>query len=91
MPSVSAAGVCSEHFFFKRVDIQAIRAPGVVLVGLLVPLAVTVSVLAGDGVPSQGVLVLRVGCAVLGDAVLRYVITKCGRYSPLIYSNLVKR
>jgi formate-dependent nitrite reductase membrane component NrfD len=63
---------------------------GVVLIGLVIPLAVTIGVLAGSGPPSQGLLVLRVVCAVLGDAVLRYVITKCGRYSPLIYSNVVK-
>lgn len=63
---------------------------GVVLVGLVIPFAVTIGVLAGSGPPSPGLLVLRVVCAVLGDAVLRYVITKCGRYSPLIYSNVVK-
>ena len=63
---------------------------GVVLVGLVIPLALTIGALAGSGPPSHGLLVLRVVCAVLGDAVLRYVITKCGRYSPLIYSNVVK-
>lgn len=63
---------------------------GVVLIGLVIPFAVTIGALAGGGPPSPGLLVLRVLCAVVGDAVLRYVITKCGRYSPLIYSNVVK-
>jgi formate-dependent nitrite reductase membrane component NrfD len=63
---------------------------GVVVVGLVIPIAITILALAGDGNPALSLLMVRVICAVLGDMILRYVITKSGRYSPLIYSNIVK-
>jgi formate-dependent nitrite reductase membrane component NrfD len=63
---------------------------GVVVMGLAIPIAITIGALAGNGSPYLSLLILRVICAVLGDMILRYVITKSGRYSPLIYSNIVK-
>lgn len=63
---------------------------GAVIIGLIIPVAVTLGALAGEGTMGQGLLILRVCCAVLGDATLRYVLTKSGRYSPLFYSNIVR-
>lgn len=63
---------------------------GVVVIGFAVPAAITLGAAAISDLPPQGLLVLRALCALLGDAVLRYVIAKSGRYAPLIYSNVVK-
>ena len=64
---------------------------GLVLVGLIIPIAITLALLGAESGANQGLLMLRVVCAVLGDVALRYLVTKSGRYSPLIYSNIVKR
>lgn len=63
---------------------------GVVVIGFAVPLAITAGAMAGSGLPPQGLLILRVVSAIVGDVVLRYLIAKSGRYAPLIYSNVVK-
>lgn len=63
---------------------------GVVLIGLLIPLLITLYVWGSNGDAGAGILYLRIICALIGDGMLRYVITKSGRYSPLIYSNIVQ-
>lgn len=63
---------------------------GVVLIGLFVPLVITIHVWGSQGGSGAGILSLRIICALIGDGMLRYVITKSGRYSPLIYSNIVQ-
>ncbi|MFH1489289.1 MAG: NrfD/PsrC family molybdoenzyme membrane anchor subunit, partial [Pseudomonadota bacterium] len=63
---------------------------GVVLIGLIVPLAVSLKYWVNGVDSSQGFVYLRFLCAFIGDLALRYVITKSGRYTPLIYTNLVR-
>lgn len=74
-----------------RGDLSLLFYLGVVVIGLAIPVVITLGGLASGGGLSSGLLVLRAVCAVLGDASLRYAITKAGRYSPLIYSNIVRR
>jgi len=64
--------------------------PGVVLIGLLVPIGITAYYWANDLSSGLGLVYLRILCAILGDVTLRYIISKAGRYSPLIYSNVVR-
>ena len=63
---------------------------GVVLIGLVVPLAVSLKYWVNGVDSSQGFVYLRFVCAFVGDLALRYVITKSARYTPLIYTNLVR-
>ena len=63
---------------------------GVVLIGLLVPIGITFYYWANNPSSGPGLVYLRSLCAILGDVTLRYVISKSGRYSPLIYTNVVQ-
>ena len=68
------AGDCSVYFYV-----------GVLVIGILIPLIITLS-LWGNNVTniSVGVLVLRFLCALIGDAIMRYVLMKAPFYTPLI-------
>jgi formate-dependent nitrite reductase membrane component NrfD len=60
----------------------------VVGLGLVVPIGViTASYLAGLEILAPGILYLSVFCEMGGDITLRYLILKCGFYSPLITSS----
>jgi formate-dependent nitrite reductase membrane component NrfD len=63
---------------------------GVVLLGLIIPIVISLKFWAGDMSSGQGLVYLRIICAFIGDLTLRYLISKSGRYSPLIYSNIVR-
>ena len=58
---------------------------GVVAVGILIPLIITLFVWGNDmaGV-GGGLLFLRCICVVIGDLVMRYIIMRTALYSPLI-------
>ena len=61
---------------------------GLVLIGLIIPLAITIGYWVKGPGGMYGFLFLRFVCAFIGDLTLRYLISKSGRYSPLIYSNV---
>lgn len=61
---------------------------GVVLLGLIIPLAITIVFWVKGPGEMYGLLFLRFICAFIGDLTLRYLISKAGRYSPLVYSNV---
>jgi formate-dependent nitrite reductase membrane component NrfD len=63
---------------------------GVVFVGLFIPILITLHFWANEVDIDPTVLSLRIICALIGDLMLRYVISKAGRYAPLIYSNIVQ-
>lgn len=62
--------------------------PGVILIGLVLPLAITFLFWTTDAV-SANLLSLRIASSLIGDFTLRYVISSAGRYSPLVYSNVM--
>jgi polysulfide reductase chain C len=64
---------------------------GVVLIGILVPIIITVTHWVNGLDSGSGVIYLRILFAIVGDATLRYIISKSGRYAPLVYSNVVHR
>jgi len=61
----------------------------VVLIGLVIPIAISLYYWGNGLNQAKGLLYLRMICALIGDVSLRYTISKSGRYSPLIYSNAV--
>jgi len=63
---------------------------GVVMIGLIVPMGITVYFWSNNPGSGQGLVFLRILCAIIGDVTLRYVISKSGRYSPLIYTNVTR-
>jgi len=62
----------------------------VVLIGLVIPIAVSLYYWANGMGQGESFVYLRIVCALIGDVSLRYAISKSGRYSPLIYSNAVR-
>ena len=56
---------------------------GVVLLGIVVPIAVLSPVSLTQEASTAGFIVAAV-CAILGGIALRYVILKAGMYSPLV-------
>ncbi|MBW2066963.1 MAG: polysulfide reductase NrfD [Deltaproteobacteria bacterium] len=62
---------------------------GFLLLGLALPLALTLEFWAKSQSLHGFFLFLRFLCAFIGDLTLRYLIFKSGRYSPLLYSNVV--
>lgn len=72
-------------------DLSPVFYPGVVLIGFIIPTIITLYFWANNNIAQGYSLVyLRAICAVIGDLTLRYVISKSGRYAPLIYSNIVQ-
>jgi hypothetical protein len=58
---------------------------GVIAVGIMIPLIITLSLWANGGAnPSGGLLCLRFLCVIIGDLAMRYTIMKGALYSPLI-------
>ena len=68
------AGDCSVYFYV-----------GVLVIGIFIPLIITIS-LWGESITniSGGIVVLRFLCALIGDAIMRYVLMKAPFYTPLI-------
>ncbi len=60
---------------------------GVIGIGSVIPLIITLYLYANSLGSPEGLLWLRVLCVLTGDLVLRYCILKAGRYMPLIHSN----
>ena len=69
-------------------DLSPLFYVGFVLIGLVIPLAITIGYWVTGPGAMYGLLFLRFICAFIGDLTLRYLISKSGRYSPLIYSNV---
>ena len=61
---------------------------GVVIIGIIIPLIITLA-LWGDNLTGAGpgLFLLRLVCILIGDLALRYLILRCGMYSPLIPSS----
>lgn len=58
---------------------------GVIIIGILIPLIITLTVWGGDvSKVSGGILFLRFVCVLIGDLMMRYTIMKGALYSPLI-------
>ena len=58
---------------------------GVIAVGIMVPLIITLSLWGNEAANlSGGLLCLRFGCVIIGDLAMRYAIMKGALYSPLI-------
>jgi len=83
----SPAGQESLRVIIKA-DLSAFFYVGVVLIGFIIPIAISLNFWADNTVSGYGLVYLRIICAIIGDLTLRYVISKSGRYSPLIYSNV---
>jgi formate-dependent nitrite reductase membrane component NrfD len=61
---------------------------GVVIVGMVIPVAaVTSSFFIGLEVIPAALLYAAISCGLLGDLIMRYLILRCGMYSPLITSS----
>ena len=68
------AGDCALHFYI-----------GVLLIGICVPLIITLSFWGSDlSSVNAGLVILRLICVLIGDATIRYVIMKAHLYPPLI-------
>jgi len=66
-------------------DSSALLYVGVVAVGLLIPLVVTLYIWGGGvGKIGGGIVLLRFICVFIGDLVMRYEIMKGGLYTPLL-------
>lgn len=71
---------------------QMLRGPmspifygGVVVIGILVPVAAIISSLAmGVGAVPVALLAVAIACVLIGDLSMRYLIMKCGTYTPLL-------
>jgi polysulfide reductase chain C len=60
----------------------------VVCLGMVVPLAAVISTFVmGLGATPAAFLYLAIGCGLLGDLAIRYLILRCGLYHPLIPSS----
>lgn len=60
----------------------------VVVVGMVIPLAAVISsLLVGLGSTPAALLYIAILCGLLGDLAMRYLILRCGMYSPLIPSS----
>ncbi len=58
---------------------------GVILIGIIIPLMITLSIWSGGaGQPGGGTLLLRFLCVVVGDLAMRYSIMRSAVYAPLI-------
>ena len=58
---------------------------GVVIVGVVIPLiAIIISFFAGLEATPVVLLYAAIFCGLLGDLAMRYLILRCGLYSPLI-------
>jgi len=75
-------------FYFWNAHHSPLFYVGLVLIGLIIPLAITIGYWVKGPGGMYGFLFLRFICAFIGDLTLRYLISKSGRYSPLIYSNV---
>jgi formate-dependent nitrite reductase membrane component NrfD len=61
---------------------------GVVIIGMAVPLtAVISSLLTGLETGAMAFLYMAILCGLIGDLAMRYLILRCGMYSPLIPSS----
>ncbi len=72
-----------------RGQLAVLIYPGVILIGFILPLAITFLFWKNDAVFAN-LLYLRIASAVIADFILRYVISRAGRYTPLVYSNLME-
>jgi len=71
-------------------DLSLLFYVAVVLIGLIIPVAISLKFLFDGIIPSSGLICLRIVCAFIGDLALRYAISKAGRYTPFFYSNVVQ-
>jgi formate-dependent nitrite reductase membrane component NrfD len=68
------AGDCSVHFYI-----------GTVVLGIIIPLVITLSLWGGDlSSRGMGLFFIRFLCVLVGDAAMRYSIMKAPLYTPLI-------
>jgi formate-dependent nitrite reductase membrane component NrfD len=68
------AGDCALHFYI-----------GVLLIGICVPLLITLSFWGSDlSNVNAGLVILRLLCVLIGDATMRYVVMKAPLYPPLV-------
>jgi formate-dependent nitrite reductase membrane component NrfD len=68
------AGDCALQFYI-----------GVLLIGICIPLIITLSVWGSDlSNVNAGLVILRLLCVLIGDAAIRYVIMKAPLYPPLV-------
>jgi len=57
---------------------------GVVLFGIIIPVAISLSSYFGDNIPTLSLAILAIACEVIGGLAFTYSVLKAGVYSPLI-------
>ena len=72
------AGPVSSHFYI-----------GVLLIGIIVPVIITLFVWEKDPSHFIGILFLRMACAIIGDVLMRYCILHRGMYRPIVRHNAI--
>jgi formate-dependent nitrite reductase membrane component NrfD len=72
------AGPVSFHFYV-----------GVLLIGIIVPLMITLFVWQKDPNYFSAILFVRMACAIIGDVLMRYCILHRGMYRPIVKHNAI--
>lgn len=72
------AGPVSFHFYV-----------GVLLIGMVIPLIITLFVWEGNASHFGVILSVRMGCALVGDILMRYCILHRGMYRPIVRHNAI--